>query len=82
MGMMGGRMRYELFFFVFLVSDLWVAFEVRSPPDNYASHALCSRIFVIRLFIIRSFCLGAFLALLFYFLRIRLSAFASALVYC
>lgn len=53
---------------MFSVSNLWVVSEVRSPPDNYVSHALCPRIFVIRLFIIRiSFCLDAFLALISYF---------------
>lgn len=58
---------------MFYVSDLWMAFEVRSPPDNYVSHALCSRIFVVRLFIIRvSFCLDALLALISYFLFVFL----------
>jgi hypothetical protein len=55
------------------VGDLWIVFEVRLPPDNYVSHALCSRIFVIRLFIVRvSFCLGALLALISYFLFVFL----------
>lgn len=64
---------------MFSISDLWMVAEVRSSP-NYVSHALCPRIFVVRLFIIRvSFRPDAFLALISF---VRLSAFASALVYC
>lgn len=51
---------------MFSVGDLRMMFEVRSPPDNYVSHALCSRIFDIRLFRV-PFCLVVF---------------ASAVVYC
>lgn len=29
------------------VSDLRMVFEVRSLPDDYVSHALCPRIFVV-----------------------------------